>query len=177
MAREGSPPFWGGRASDGNFQAQSRRGVRGATRESIDIHSIRRMGPPPPPESPPWYACQALEALPPWNGGLPSRATRRERVLPDLALAGAQGPLAGEVGPGAGGDKAQSLARHFLDHMGPPPPPESPPWYACLALEALPPGTGEGTGPVPSRARGRLSGETHFVCESQWDPGIGDFFS
>ena len=42
------------------------------------------------------------------------------------------------MGPGAGGDKAQILARHFLDRMGPPQTPCAPGKGARPALEALP---------------------------------------
>ena len=48
------------------------------------------------------------------------------RAPPVLVLAGAQRPLAGAVGPGAGGVTRHSLASHFLDRTGPPPAPCAP---------------------------------------------------
>ena len=98
---------------------------------------------------------------------------------PDLVLAGAQLPLAGAVGPGAGRVTRHSLARHFLDRMGPPPAPCAPGKGGFTALEAPPGLCARGgnrlwskrnhfplfrgrrarlrTGPVPSSGRERKS--------------------
>ena len=74
------------------------------------------------------------------------------------------GPLAGAVGPGAGGDTRESLARRCLDRMGPPPAPCAPGKGACQALEALPLGTGKEQAPL--QAAGVCLVMTHFV----WTP-------
>ena len=53
------------------------RTARGGTRQSLASRFLDRMGPPPAPCAPGKGGCTALEALPPWNGGLPFPATRR----------------------------------------------------------------------------------------------------
>ena len=117
--------------------------------------------PPGPPDA---IAPANCRPMPPWNGGFRSRATEG-KVLPVLGGVLTR-PLAGAVGPGAGGDTRESLAKRCLDRTGPPPAPCAPGKGACQALEALPPGNGEGT-QAPLQAARALSGETHFV----WGPG------
>ena len=109
------------------------------------------------------------------TGGLRSLTTRRERA-PRSSIGGCSAAIHGRNG--AGGRTGHPGKPSYTTYSASAPAHVAgfAPRYACTALEALPPWNGgdfdpgplEGTGPDPSRARGRLSGEPG---ETQVAPG------